>query len=73
MPKNARAPRPSMNEVRMKNPHFFDEIWDRYTSSLTLLPARSGDGWELVADCRLTRPVYRIEDDLTLTYDRNDE
>jgi hypothetical protein len=64
--------KPSMSELKLKNPHFFRTSDAEMTSFLedkARVLVKEGNGWVLrILTSGDTRPVYRVEDDLTLTF-----
>lgn len=66
--------RPSIAQLKMKNPEFFGDHWDRlYSGNVGEIIPNPDGGWFFVAPGVFKRPFYYIAPDLTLSYSHHEE
>lgn len=66
--------KPTLPELKMKNPDFFGDHWDRLYKGDPgeILPNPDG-GWFFVARGVYSRPFYTIDEDLVLEYSHHED
>lgn len=70
----AQMKKPTISELKLKNPDFFGDHWDRlYDGDKGKIVPDDNGGWFFVAKGMFQRPFYKINSDLTLEYSHHED